>query len=282
MANRKWINRLGQVFHRDEQGMAMVMALIALALGTLMITPTLNHMVAGIKSVDIKERRTGEFYAADAGIEYAVWTVKNDPLATYPYSDQIVDVNGDNVSITIENVVDRTFKITSTAGGTTIESYTSVDYEYYDGDQDWGQNTYISVNAWISGSLDLGQWSVIEGSLYIEGDFDGSQADRIEGDVYATGNVDLSQSLTVWGTVYSGGDIKLTQNVIVQGDVYALGIIDISQGCRIEGSAYAGGTISTDYSSDIWGSAVEGYAGPWPGLPSWVIEYPKITSYQIN
>ena len=282
MAIKNWTKRLTRILHREEQGMAMIMALIALALGTLMITPTLNHMVAGVKSAGIKERLTGEFYAADAGIEYAIWKVKNDPLTIYPYSGQIADVNGNNVSITIENVFDRTFKITSIASGTTIESYTSVEYEYYDGDQDWGQNTFLPMNAWIDGNLDLGQWSVIEGGLYIEGDFNGSQADRIEGDIYATGNISLSQSLTIWGSVYSGGTVTLSQNAIVQGDVYALGNIQLQQGCRIEGSAYAGGTISVDASSDIWGSSVEGYAGPWPGPPSWVAEYPKITSYQIH
>ena len=227
MAFKNWTKLLTRILHRDEQGMAMVMALIALALGTLMITPTLNHMVAGVKSVGIKERLTGEFYAADAGIEYAIWEVKNDPLATYPYSEQIADVNGDNVIITIENVVDRTFKITSVAGGTTIESYTSVEYEYYDGDQDWGQNTFIPMNAWIDGNLDLGQWSVIAGGLYIEGDCDVSQADRIEGDIYATGNIDISQSLTVWGSIYAGGNITLTQNAVVQGDAYALANIHL-------------------------------------------------------
>ena len=282
LAIKNWINRLTRRVHRDEQGMAMILALIALALGMLMITPTLNLMAAGVKSADIRQRCTCEFYAADAGIEYALWKVKNDPLATYPYSEQLADINGDNVSITIENVVDRTYKITSITGGTTIESYTSVEYEYYDGDQDWGQNTHIPMNAWIDGNLDLGQWSVIEGGLYIEGDCDISQADRIEGDVYVTGDISITQSLTVWGSVYAGGDVTLSQNAVVQGDVYALGSINLDQGSRIEGSAYAGATITEDASSHIWGSSVEGYTGPWPGPPVWVAEYPRITSYQIN
>jgi len=74
----------------------MVMALIAFAVGSLVITPTLSYMASGVKSSAIHQRLTGELYAADAGVEYAMWCIKNDESC-----DTSITVDGITVAITL-------------------------------------------------------------------------------------------------------------------------------------------------------------------------------------
>ena len=62
------IRSLATEGYHAEQGMAMIMALIALTLGTLLIVPTLSYAATVIKSAAIYERCTLEIYTADAGV----------------------------------------------------------------------------------------------------------------------------------------------------------------------------------------------------------------------
>ncbi len=55
----------------------MVMALIALTLGMLLITPILYYMSTGVKAATVYKGVTSELYAADAGVEYAMWCIKS-------------------------------------------------------------------------------------------------------------------------------------------------------------------------------------------------------------
>jgi len=127
---------------RDEKGRAMVMALILLVVGGLIITPLLAYMSTGLIAGEFYERSTAEVYAADAGVEDALWQLKQrdpDPdkvpstpeqvPLTYPLGST---VNNKTIEVTIDMISGTTggglYKVTSTAtsaGGsnTTIESY---------------------------------------------------------------------------------------------------------------------------------------------------------------
>jgi hypothetical protein len=63
---KRWLKTLIREVNTEQKGMAMVLALIVLALGTLLIIPSLSYMVAGVKSTAIHKRLTSELYAADA------------------------------------------------------------------------------------------------------------------------------------------------------------------------------------------------------------------------
>jgi hypothetical protein len=101
--------------------------LLLLALGALMLPPLLGVMTTGLKAGQMHEFRLRTFYAADAGVEDALWYIKNNELDTlfwgydpeydpYAYSDYLHDppyewqyslvggVNDNNVDVTIENV----------------------------------------------------------------------------------------------------------------------------------------------------------------------------------
>ena len=97
----RWLNTLVRIGKGKEQGQVMIMALIVLTLGGLVITPTLNHMATGAKSTVIHKRLTGELYAADAGVEYAMWRIKSG-IET-PFSTSI-SVGGTSVNITVTRV----------------------------------------------------------------------------------------------------------------------------------------------------------------------------------
>jgi len=125
---------------RDEKGRTMILALILLLVGGLIMAPLLAYMSTGLIAGEVYERSTAELYAADAGVEDALWQLKQtDPdIPTTPGQSLNYTLNSAVNNKTIEVTIDMIsgtsggglYKITSTAtsaGGsnTTIESYIS-------------------------------------------------------------------------------------------------------------------------------------------------------------
>ena len=123
---------------RDEKGAALVMVLILLLIGGLISAPLLSYMGTGLITGEVYERRTVELYAADAGVEDAVWKIQNKDgylpcsPSSPPRNYTITDVNGKSVAVNItsEYSVDEitfTYRVVSTATGdgigTEIEAY---------------------------------------------------------------------------------------------------------------------------------------------------------------
>jgi len=105
---------------KDERGQALLLVLILMLLGGLIVTPLLSHMGTGLKvGKEVYEEKMYRLYAADSGVEDALWQIKNDKLTDlfgigynqynygypypYPPSHPVV-VNNKNVAVTIENV----------------------------------------------------------------------------------------------------------------------------------------------------------------------------------
>jgi hypothetical protein len=103
---------------RDEKGQALLITLLFLVIGSLIITPTLNLMGAGIKGGHVYEQKIDEIYAADSGVEDAMWNIRYDTMDEllasvgynpydystaydYPYD---LDINSKNVSVAIQNI----------------------------------------------------------------------------------------------------------------------------------------------------------------------------------
>ena len=70
------VKRIGRhirrTFSGKESGAAFPMVLAFLVIGAIIIAPLLGFMITGIRAGEASERRTQEFYSADAGIEYAI------------------------------------------------------------------------------------------------------------------------------------------------------------------------------------------------------------------
>ena len=114
---------------KNESGQgALAMVLLLLMLGAVILTPLLVFMSTGVKAGQVYESKLQEFYAADAGVEDAIWKINNGSLSVP--ADYLLDeeVNDRNVSVTIEDEGGGFYKINSTAtsdtgGNTTIECY---------------------------------------------------------------------------------------------------------------------------------------------------------------
>jgi hypothetical protein len=65
----------------SEKGQALPLSILVLALGTLIITPFLGHASSSVIGSGVYAQAIMEQYAADAGVEHAVWSLTNDGLA---------------------------------------------------------------------------------------------------------------------------------------------------------------------------------------------------------
>lgn len=103
---------------RGERGQALPMVLILIGVSGLIVAPLLFYMSSGLSVGMTYERLSEEFYAADAGVEDALWHIDYDQLETlfdtynrYDYQTTYsypitypVEVNDIDVLVSLENV----------------------------------------------------------------------------------------------------------------------------------------------------------------------------------
>ncbi len=149
---------------KEERGQVFLLALVLLVVGGLVITPLLNYMNTGLNAGTLFQNETDELYAADAGVEDAIWQIQHEgagiedtttaevygitlyglppysvdhdddpgtPNITY-YSGtySIADVNGKSVEITLQYIDSTVWQIFSTStssdgSSTTLEVLTN-------------------------------------------------------------------------------------------------------------------------------------------------------------
>jgi hypothetical protein len=119
---------------RDEKGQAMLLAVILLLVCGLVVASLLSFMGTGLLIGPVYEGRVAELYAADAGVEDAIWKLPDLELCLHQSTNYTIpDVNGKIVQVFIEFLDPGTYKITSIAvtadGGNTaaIDSSTTVE-----------------------------------------------------------------------------------------------------------------------------------------------------------
>ena len=108
----KILNKL----RKEEKGHALIIVLILLLLGGLIIAPMLAHVGTGLWTGKVVyEERMAELYAADAGVEDAIWKIQNDmipPAKEQPYQLTVndkqvwVECTGDITMRFIANILD--------------------------------------------------------------------------------------------------------------------------------------------------------------------------------
>ena len=97
---KKWLIGIKQ----GESGVVLPLVLAMMVLGSLVIVPTLNYVTTSLKAGEMVEEKVEGLYAADAGIEDALWRIKNDKPASFPYSYELTGVNGMPVSVVIDQI----------------------------------------------------------------------------------------------------------------------------------------------------------------------------------
>ena len=165
---------------RDEKGRTMILALILLVVGGLIITPLLAYMSTGLIAGEVYERSTAELYAADAGVEDALWQLKQtDPdIPTTPGQSLNYTLNSAVNNKTIEVTIDMIsgtsggglYKITSTAtsaGGsnTSIESYVQTFPIFWDHAITSTGDITLQPNSVVYGDV-MGNITVDKGTVY--------------------------------------------------------------------------------------------------------------------
>ena len=121
---------------RNEKGQALPLVMIAIMIGAFVIPPFLGHIGTSLASSQTYENSINEEYAADAGVEHAIWNLTDGgitsnltlPGDTVSYTLPEL-INGLTTNITIINKQDTIpngFGITSVAGSRTIEATVSV------------------------------------------------------------------------------------------------------------------------------------------------------------
>jgi len=90
---------------RDEKGAGVLaLVLVLLVVGGLILTPLLGLMSTGLLAGQAYERHTDRLYAADAGIEDAIWKIQTQNLefGTNNWSDPWhLTANGKNVTVVV-------------------------------------------------------------------------------------------------------------------------------------------------------------------------------------
>ena len=128
---------------RNQKGNVLVMVLILLVVGGLILAPLMGLMSTGLLAGQVYERKTDELYAADAGVEDAIWRIKSDSLmfdaGNHSYPEPL-SVNDRNVDVVVYRYdwdptcgESFTYQILSTAtsddgSNTTIDAHLSVSY----------------------------------------------------------------------------------------------------------------------------------------------------------
>jgi Flp pilus assembly pilin Flp len=226
---------------RDEKGAALVLVLILLLIGGLISAALLGHMGAGLLAGEIYERRTDELYAADAGVEDAIWKIPDLKLCLHQSTNYTIpDVNDKRVEVFIEFLDPGTYKITSVAitdsdgsGGiaaidssTTVEAYLSASYldlspfldnaiisDHFIGIKN---NVYVSGNVTSGGEVQCwgegGCEDIVDGTVTENADLDWPEAEDLS-------TYYLSQ---VSGAVHYDGDtlLDLDGNSCPPGPIY--------------------------------------------------------------
>jgi len=67
---------------KNEKGQALLLSLLAMTVGMLVISPFLGHAGSSLTGSRIYQQAIIEQYSADAGIEWAMWKLKNNPELT--------------------------------------------------------------------------------------------------------------------------------------------------------------------------------------------------------
>ena len=90
---------------REERGQVLPLVLVFLLVGGLTITPALDNATTSLMACRTSEENVNGFFAADAGVQYAIWCLDNSisPPAQLPES-----VNNMNVALQVEDMQDFT------------------------------------------------------------------------------------------------------------------------------------------------------------------------------
>ena len=124
---------------KRQDGLALPSVLAMFAIGSLLILPSINFIATNLNMGRMAEEEFKGIISADAGVEDALWKIKNEMPSPLPHSYQLTDINGHTVDITIDDVDTLVTETIGQTGGhadwlsvnaTTTYDYVSGNYSY--------------------------------------------------------------------------------------------------------------------------------------------------------
>ncbi|MFO7773080.1 MAG: hypothetical protein R6V59_03965 [Dehalococcoidia bacterium] len=209
---------------RDEKGKILILVLVLLVVGGLLLTPLLGLMSTGLTAGQVYENKTLQLYAADAGVEDAIWKIQHrdesglPPICgDAPWNESFKYdipglINRSNVHVSIRYLSGGTYRIISTAadgeGRTTVESYVKATLRVKD-EGGWyevlpGGTTYEG------GNIEDGARIYVDGDFTMYGDYnieDPGTVVYVKGDLSMNGTIELGAMVYVEGNLHLGGGI---------------------------------------------------------------------------
>ena len=93
-----------------ESGQAVVIALVALAIGILLVAGFLYYVTTSQRASQAAHEQAVDHYSTDAGVEHAIWrlTYESGFTTTLESGDPVtytIDINGQTVAITVTKVL---------------------------------------------------------------------------------------------------------------------------------------------------------------------------------
>jgi len=260
-----------KLFKKRESGQALIMALILLALGSLLVLPLLRQSFTNLGYHQSIECQTLNSYSADAGIVYATAKIYMNP-GTYLETplDVSFELNGRTVNVTADYQGGGLFSVNSTASGggcgrTKIVSYINISvgaFAYAVA----GKNSISISNSAIDSSPDPG-----EAHIYSNGDIS-ITGFLVNGDAFAVGEItkgkeyiageieegaDALQFPSVYDQLYKNiaqeggnwtGDLVYDAGIYNVGPLYITGNLELKPGANVtlDGPLYVVGDIKVN------------------------------------
>ena len=223
----------------SEKGQALPLALLALAIGSLVVTPFIGHASSSLISSRIYGETMTRQYSADAGVEYAIWHLQSEELEVPEFT-----INNETVNVTIEDEGGQTYKITSTAtsddgSSATIESYVRLPH-------------YAIISTETNSLITIRQQVVINGDIYSAGELEIIDAATVNGEIIEGDPFDIGIDPEEYkAEAQSGGTHN--GNLIINSSPYPLGPLYITGKLKIENgmTVILGGTVYVEKNIDI-------------------------------
>ena len=263
------------MFRKSESGQTLIIALILLAVGSLLVIPVLQHVFTNLNYNQTIECRTLNDYSADAGLQYAICKIYNDPgIYTQSPLSANFTLNDRTVNVDAAYLGGGLFSINSTASGggcgsTTIRSFVNLSHGSFAYALAAMQDlTMDNTNVDTFPTPDLGADIHANNNLAITGPKKGDRmvygdataVGTITGEEYITGtatpgsanitfpgtNAELYQTIAQEGGThegdlqYSGGDMNYVGPLYITGNL----IVDAWTAVTLEGPLYILGTIT--------------------------------------
>ena len=268
-----------KLLKNGQSGQALVLALILLALGGLIVVPILDLAGTSLNYHRVVQRNTLETYAADAGVEYALCELGNDPEG---YKTEVLQesfiVNDKTVNVTTEYLDNDIYKITSIAttdsnSSTIIESYIHIS----------PYPAFFNNAITSRGDVTIQPGTVVDGDVQYEGTLDNKGT--ITGDIlqapvenwptaeelsdfYWVDETISGSSINISsGTVenpyligpgHTNGNLKIVGNGVAQlmGTLYVQGSVTFNPGTGIKLNSqtiYANVDVTIPPHTEVWG-----------------------------